>query len=183
MSYSHNRKRRIFLDLDNVIADFIKHFETTFGIHPAEFGGDNDKFWKTFDTKPHGFFRDIPPFEGTRAFVEEVIQLADQYGYDVEVLTAIPKKSIVPTSEREKNEWVMAQKFSKHLKVNIGPYAIQKQNHYKPGDILVDDNTQNIEQWIAKGGVGILHTAFETSMAELKIALAIADCRAAKFYQ
>lgn len=188
MSFVQNRKRRIFLDQDNCIADFATEFMNRFNIGEEHFEhgmykGGNDEFWKIFDSKPEHFFRVLPPFPGTHTFVEEVLQLSDHYGYSVEILTAIPKKSIYPHAQREKTEWMMAQKFSRHIPLNIGPYAEQKQNHYRPGDILCDDNKKNIDQWIEKGGVGILHTDFETSLAELKMALNIADVNAVKVYK
>lgn len=182
------RKRRIFLDQDNCIADFQKEFQNRFNIadqHFAQgvFSGGNDEFWKIFDSNSENFFRDIPPFEGTRDFVEEVFRLSDQYNYGVEILTALPKKSIYAKAEREKNEWVLSQRFSRPLKVNTGPYAIHKQNFARIGDILIDDSQMNISQWIDKGCVGILHKSFEESLNELKTALAIADVNAVTFYR
>jgi diphthamide synthase subunit DPH2 len=44
------------------------------------------------------------------------------------------------------------------LPVTIGPYSRDKWKHVKnPGDILIDDRADNIEEWIAAGGIGILH--------------------------
>lgn len=173
MSFTPTRKRTIFVDLDNVLVDFISEYCRRFNqpksiFVAGEFAGGNVEFWKMFETNPLGFFRDAPPFGGSRAFIEEIFTLADRYVYGVEALTALPKRTRVPSAEREKNEWVLAQKYSRHLPVKIGPYAVDKQSHYKPGDVLIDDNKLNIEQWIAKGGSGILHTNFEDSMEELK---------------
>lgn len=188
MSFLQERKRRILLDMDNVLVDFETEFSNRFGTCKADFEQGvyqkgNDEFWALFDSNSTNFFRDAPAFSGTRTFVEEIFVLADNFGYDVEALTAIPRKSLSPNAHREKNEWMMAQRFSRPIKVNIGPYAPDKHKHARPGDILCDDSRMNIEQWIATGNVGILHTSFEDSLAEIKIALAISDCRAIKFYK
>ncbi len=37
-----------------------------------------------------------------------------------------------------------------------------------PGDVLIDDMKKNIDRWIAAGGIGILHTSAESSIAQLE---------------
>jgi 5'(3')-deoxyribonucleotidase len=74
-------------------------------------------------------------------------------------------------AEQHKREWLA--NYYPHLldNFNIGPYAIDKQNHCKVGDILIDDSAMNISQWCAKGGVGILHVSAERSLKELNALL------------
>ena len=35
--------------------------------------------------------------------------------------------------------------------------AVEKQDYSGPGKVLIDDSPMNIEQWQARGGIGILH--------------------------
>ena len=46
--------------------------------------------------------------------------------------------------------------------------AEQKQEFAKPNAILIDDRPSNIEQWRAKGGIGILHTSANKTIEQLK---------------
>lgn len=54
------------------------------------------------------------------------------------------------------------------MKVNFGPYAKDKQYHCEVGDILIDDSSINIEQWRARGGIGILHTSTDDTIEQLR---------------
>lgn len=146
--------RTIFLDLDGVMVDFDSHFESLHGRTPKEVGEEN--FWKVFDTKRDGFFRDCLPFEGHLQFLGEVEDVADHFGFKVEVLTALPRRSTHPTAHQEKQDWLNIHGMS-HIPMNVGPYAIDKQKWCKPGDILIDDKDLNIIQWRTKGGLGIHH--------------------------
>ena len=46
--------------------------------------------------------------------------------------------------------------------------AIRKQNYATPDSILIDDRENNINQWIASGGIGILHTSASDTIKQLK---------------
>ena len=46
--------------------------------------------------------------------------------------------------------------------------AEQKQEFANPNAILIDDRTSNIEQWRAKGGIGIMHTSANETIKQLK---------------
>lgn len=159
--------RKIYLDMDGVFVDFDTHFEALHGRHPKEVGEEN--FWKVFDTKRDGFFRDCLPFEGHLQFLHEVLDVADHFGYEVEMLTALPRRSTHPTALQEKQDWLYLHGMS-DIKMNVGPYAIDKQKWCNPGDILIDDKDLNIIQWRNKGGHGVHHTPgdFLSSYRELR---------------
>jgi hypothetical protein len=160
-------QRKIYIDMDGVPVDFDSHFEALHGVHPKVVGEEN--FWKVFDTKRDGFFRDCPPYDGHLGFLDFILEVADVFDYGVEMLTALPRRSTHPTALQEKQEWMHINGWG-HIKMNAGPYAIDKQKWYKPGDILIDDKDLNIQQWNAKGGTAIHHTPgdFLTSMRKLR---------------
>ncbi len=44
-----------------------------------------------------------------------------------------------------------------------------KKRHYsKPGDIIIDDTPLVIQEWIQKGGIGILHRTADDTITKLK---------------
>ena len=163
-----DKKRKIYIDMDGVVVNFDDHFEAVHGVQPEVVGEEN--FWKVFDTKADGFFRDCPPYEGHLRFIEAIQEVAEHYGYGVEMLTALPRRSKHPKAADEKQDWMHMHGLS-HVKMNVGPYAIDKQKWYKDGDILIDDKLLNIQQWRGKGGIGIHHTPgdFLSSLTKLRM--------------
>jgi len=59
------------------------------------------------------------------------------------------------SSREQKEEWVVKQ-FGAEWKTIVLPKK-DKQLHSGPNKVLIDDNRQNINEWVAKGGHGILH--------------------------
>lgn len=147
-------QRTIYLDMDGVLVDFDTHFFKLHGRWPKEVGEEG--FWKVFDTKRDGFFRDCLPFDGHLGFLDSVLEVADIKHYKVEILTALPRRSTHPHAAQEKQDWLNLHGMG-HIKMNVGPYAIDKQKWCNPGDILIDDKDLNIEQWSNKGGIAIHH--------------------------
>ena len=77
------------------------------------------------------------------------------------ILTAIPRRTSVPTAEADKRWWCNAMKDEvfggEQPEVLIGPYSRDKQDHCNPGDILIDDRMSNITEWSNAGGIAIYH--------------------------
>jgi hypothetical protein len=98
----------------------------------------------------------------------ELWELAHSLGAKVEVLTAIPRRTTIPTAEQDKREWI-AKYFGTATPVRIGPYSRDKWKHATPADVLVDDRHDNITDWINKAqGIGIFYTDFEKAVADLR---------------
>lgn len=158
---------KIYLDLDQTLTAFDKRIVELLGKKLSEFPRSRmgwDALGKHLDT----LFLDLEPLPDAKILVDSVYTLASEYGYLVGVLTAIPKVIEVPLVVEHKKLW-LAKHFPQLLEdFNIGPYAVDKQNHCNPGDILIDDSHLNIPQWNAKGGYGILHTSADTSIRILE---------------
>jgi hypothetical protein len=166
----------INLDMDGVLVDFDTHFHALHCRWPREVGEEN--FWKVFDTKRDGFFRDCQPFEGHLEFVQAVEEVAEMKGYGVRILTALPRRSTHPLAAQEKQDWCNMHGLG-HIEMCTGPYAIDKQKWVEhPHDILIDDKLLNIQQWRAKGAVGIHHEPgdFITSIQKLHQFSSFKDC-------
>lgn len=143
----------ISLDLDGTVADFNKKASEVLG--RTLVGHDNNIEWDVLAEKCPTLYKDLDLLPDAR----ELIQfLLTRYSPRVSVLTAIPKKAIFPDVTMHKRQWVW-KNIGPTIRTNFGPYSIDKQYHCKGNrHILIDDNPLCIEQWIYKGGLGILHT-------------------------
>lgn len=155
---------RIFIDMDGVIANFEKKYRELTGRTEYE-----KIIWSALGNHIHTIYSVLEPMEDARHLVDECKKIAEEYNFEIFILTAIPSKGKVVLAEQHKKEWL--EKYFPDLRENfrIGPYAVDKQNHCEhPTDILIDDSRLNIPQWNAKGGIGILHRNAIQSINELK---------------
>ena len=145
----------IYLDMDGVVTDFNKFAKDTIKELPTNNTMD-DKWkpteWEKIRQIPN-LFRNLPktPFADTIVYIAR--KFRDELNWQLFMLTAIPKNNDTPDAFQDKIEWM--QKHYPDIKVRFGPYAIDKQKHSKPGYILVDDRSDNCEQWKSNGGISI----------------------------
>ena len=160
-------KNKIFLDLDGVLADFDKFVFDNLGrtFNHMDGPGDDKVMWDFLSSVDRLYLKLEPT-----PYAQELVDLAFTTGADVEILTAIPRRTSMPTAHIDKIQWV-EQYFGPDLKVNIGPYSRDKFKHCKtPGDVLIDDRVDNIQEWINKSmGIGICH--FYTDFPGTKAAI------------
>lgn len=158
---------KIFLDMDGVMCDFDGYTLARIGKRLREFP-DSQSGWDAIAHISHDMFLHFDPMPDADELVYTVLELAEEYEFGVGVLTAVPKLLRVPLAEQHKREW-LAKRYPMLLEdFRIGPQAVDKQNHCKPGYVLIDDSHLNIPQWTAKGGCGILHTSAKQSISELR---------------
>jgi 5'-nucleotidase len=149
--------RRIFLDLDGVMADFDAHFPALFGV--THRGMLDDDMWAFINSHP-SYFRDMPPCEGALEFFARIKVL------DPIILTACPRSNYANTAI-QKREWVR-----EHLSPDLTVLPVMGGKNkplfmHEPGDILIDDFERNTTAWSKHGGVAILHTDFKSTEAML----------------
>lgn len=138
--------KRVYIDCDGVLADFD-------GWKAAIPGLTDANLWEEVKKIPH-FYRTL------RLMPEATLLMEYLRGLDIPlaILTAIPRRDTIPDAEQDKREWV--EKNFGPMEFHIGPYAVNKQQFAGPGLVLIDDSKLNIQQWRAKGGIGILYTGF-----------------------
>lgn len=157
----------IYLDLDGVLADF--NGTTDFILK----GMGCETGWKEEVEKPMwgivgSHIKEIYSLLNVLPDAHELVDYAFDYSMgNVEILTAIPRRGHFPDAVDHKRAWV-AKHFPKITKVNFGPYAKDKQYHYKLGDILIDDSEQNIIQWKSRGGFAVLHTSTKNTIEHME---------------
>jgi hypothetical protein len=154
--------RTIYCDLDGVLFDFDKRLQEIFD---GDVPTNKDVLWDTLKQYPN-LYSEIKPYKASTLFLNYVKHLCIEYKYNLCILTAIPRLSTIPFAMIHKRDAVF--KHFGYIDFKIGPYAKDKQNHYQPGDILIDDKESNFLQWQAKGGKAILHIRFSTTLETLE---------------
>lgn len=148
----------IYLDMDGVLANFNGAMIKYFGAPFDQLGnGDSIERWKLISNGLPNVYSVLDSLPDADLLVDGVLTISDEYGCGVGILTAIPKYGRLPNAEQHKREWLLQRWPSLLFNFKIGPYAVDKQKHARPGDILIDDSPLNIPQWNNVGGIGILH--------------------------
>jgi len=149
----------IYSDMDGVITDFDKYFmKYSKGIPPTQYELENGiksfwklinkagvKFWSEMDWMPYG---------------KEYWEYIKKYN---PILLSAPSQD--KSSYIGKQEWV-----NKNLpgsELILSP-AEEKQEYAAPNHILIDDRESNIDQWKAKGGIGIRYISLNQVIRDLK---------------
>lgn len=151
-------KHILYVDMDGVVADFDSAVVKKFNIsdQEKEIALKNTRWsedrWKKIIQDPH-FYRDLPKMPQADQLISLAKRFRDNLGWELYMLTAIPKNNDIPDCIHDKILWM--QQHYPGIPVRFGPYAKDKQKYARPGDILVDDKPSNIEEWRQAGGTAI----------------------------
>lgn len=146
--------RRLYLDMDGVLADFDQGYQNEFGLKASKEFDSVD--WALVRGRP-GFYANLPPMpdlEDLWSFTEPLRPV---------VLTGVPDS--VQGVYDQKRAWVL-----KHLGPGvpvIGCRSRDKSLHMQPGDIIIDDWEKYSHLWKARGGVWITHRSAAESLQAL----------------
>ena len=149
--------KKIYFDMDGVLADFDRGVSELCGLEPREPGKERSEeedtlMWEKIREEGH-FYDKLEPMPGALEMFKKVYGM---FGEDCQILTGIPKpKRGIETAGEDKISWAH-RLLSDKLKVNI-VYREEKRNFCLGKEyILVDDLAENIESWENCGGTGIL---------------------------
>lgn len=147
---------QIFLDCDGVLADFDRAARELLGMCPRryedKFGGK--AFWDAIYR--HGqFFSTLPLMADAKDLYDGVKHL------EPVILTGCPRGD---WSQRQKAQWI-EENFPGVPKIMCR--SVDKRDHGKPGDVLIDDWPQHRPRWLEMGGIWISHTSAEESLSML----------------
>lgn len=154
---------KIYLDMDGVIADFDKRYKELYNIAPkdADTYKTFDKFFTTFIAERQFAELDLMP----DALL--LINYLKSLSIPTEILSSTSSEKRDAEIREQKTEWL--HKHNLTFPINLVPGKRLKRNFSNPNSILIDDTAQNIDQWRAEGGVGILHTDAITTIGILKM--------------
>lgn len=153
----------VMLDLDGTVANFNKKANEVLDTNYQ--GNHNPWDWKLLAEKCPTLYKDLELLPDA---LELITYVKSRFRNRLSVLTAIPKKAIFPEVTTHKREWVKKH-IGVDIKTNFGPYSFDKQFHCEGNHhILIDDNDLCVEQWISRGGMGILHTDAASTIKQLQ---------------
>ena len=156
----------IYCDMDGVLVDFDEGYKELTGIETKSPKVQiSSVFWNTFRRGLENKKMNEKDFWANLKWITEEGNKLWEYikKYNPNILSA---PSSNPSSEEGKLEWI--NKNLTNVKEIFLVPANEKQEFAKPKAILIDDRTSNIEQWRAKGGIGILHTSANETIKQLK---------------
>ena len=155
--------RRLYLDLDGVLADFDAAFPSVFGLDHRSMA--DDEMWGKINAHP-SFFRDLPLCVGAYEMFWALAAIAQPI-----ILTACPRARYAEVAA-QKRAWVFAH-FGKSFTVLpvMGGHNKPLFMH-SPGDVLVDDFRKNCDAWTSAGGSAVLHRGPVTTVAEVRALMA-----------
>ncbi len=149
----------IYCDLDQVLVAFLKGAEKVLGV---DFPSANkDERWKLI-SQTKGFWAELDWMPGAKRLHDFIIR------YDPYVLSAYSKRD--PNSKVGKMKWL--KKNTKFKRANIHLVMRSQKQAYAmtagEPNVLIDDYIKNINEWEAKGGIGVHHTNVGKTIGELK---------------
>jgi len=151
-------KYKIFCDMDGVLCDFDERFEQFGGMAPGP-----------YKTK-----------YGLKKFDELIVKIGAQFWAK---MPWMPDGKILWNHIKSYSPILLSapspdssSRYGKRLWVNenipgtrlILANREKKQNYSRKNRILIDDRSDNIQEWNSKGGIGILHTSAENTITQLK---------------
>jgi hypothetical protein len=158
----------IYLDMDDVVADWLAHAQDFLKLRWDDKKGERipQSDWDRLKADTH-FYRSLPLKEGANDLVNYCRDLTMKTGGSLRFLTALPHDYSMPFAVSDKVFW--AQEHFRDIPVTIGPFSYDKWRHCKfPTDILIDDRHSNCSEWIAAGGIAHVYTTWEKCEAWFK---------------
>ena len=158
-------KYRIFCDLDGCLVDFDKGYQQLTGkpTHHADVQVKKE-FWSTFNSSIKSQNTSEFKYWSELEWMSDGQQLWDYIKkYNPFILTA---PTFNPESKEGKRVWV-----TKHLD-NVRKLYFKssstKAEYSRKNHILIDDRAATVDDWNARGGIGILHTSAANTIKQLK---------------
>ena len=157
--------RKIYFDLDGVMADFDRGVYELCGMDAFSHEDDksDDIMWLRIKEVGH-FYDKLELMPGAKELFDD---LYAKYGDKCEILSGIPKpRRGIVTAGEDKISWVRRM-LSKNVKVNI-VYKEDKPDYCTGEDcILIDDLPANIKAWEDIGGTGIINSGADDTRQTL----------------
>jgi hypothetical protein len=153
---------KIYLDMDGVIAFFEQRWYELYGVTPRdsrerkEFSPRWDKFIED------GNFATLPKFPGG----DKLVDFVRTTGVPVEILSSSGGPKHHDSVKAQKIKWLQSHGYD--FPVNIVPGSRLKGAYATPNRILVDDTDYVLDAYMNAGGIGILHTDADVTIAKLK---------------
>jgi hypothetical protein len=161
--------KKIYLDMDGVIADFTKGYKQLNNMEPRE-AEKNKKFDHFFDEFISAqTFANLDLMPGARELLTFLNHVYLNRSIPTEILSSTANQDRYDEISRQKNIWL--QKHGISFKPNYVPGKRLKYQFATPDSVIIDDTLSVIEDWRKAGGIAIWHKDAATTLAQLKMYL------------
>ena len=149
----------IYCDMDQVLCNFMKSADAAVGGSFVQ--TDKEERWKMIN-QTKGFWANLEWMPGAKRLYQFIEQ------YDPYILSAYSGRD--PSSKNGKYKWLAKNTRFKNSRINLVVRSQKKTFAITDGkpNILIDDYMKNINEWEAKGGIGVYHTSVPKTINELK---------------
>ena len=159
--------RKIYLDMDGVIADFNKGYREMNDMEPRE-AEKHKKFDHFFDEFiAAGKFASLDLMPGVRDLITFLNFIYLNRSIPTEILSSTASQDRFDEVSRQKKIWL--QKHGISFTPNFVPGKRFKYQFATPDSIIIDDTLSVIEEWRKAGGIAIWHKEVPTTLAQLKM--------------
>ena len=139
----------IYLDMDDVVADFKAYAESVLKKPLVDGIRFPDGEWNRLRDNPH-IYRDLKVKPGAHELVQWCQAWTLKHNWGLYFLSALPRKNDIPHAAYDKVLW--AHKHFRGIPVFLGPYSQDKWRFCRGQDVLIDDRASNCREWEAAGG-------------------------------
>lgn len=143
---------RIYLDMDGVLVDFDARADE-FGCRKGPGKHPSAIDWSIPKAIGPDYWANMKWTEGGEAFYGACREVCESMGIELGILTAIE----IPAGVKGKCLWVHWNTDLDNEHLIIVKKGLDKAKFAAPGRLLVDDNPQNVEAFIAAGGEAVLY--------------------------
>lgn len=153
----------IYLDMDGVIADFVKRYKELYHMLPreAEKSKKFDHFFDEFIASNQFATLDVMPG------ALDAIAFLRKLNVPTQILSSTANEKRYDAISKQKMIWLQTHGIT--FTPNFVPGKRHKYKYAAPDKIIIDDTESVIDDWRAAGGIGILHKDWITTMAILKM--------------
>ena len=151
----------IFLDVDDVVADWLVQAQKILGMTWDDKKGERipQSDWDRLKEETR-FYLNLPLKPGAHDLVNYCKELTSRTGGTLQFLTALPHDYSVPYAPQDKVWW--ANRHFPGIPLFLGPFSHDKWRYVSgPDDILIDDRVSNCREWIAAGGQAHIYTTWQ----------------------
>ena len=160
--------KKIYFDMDGVLADFDRGIKEIIGMTPMPQDSTTDeydaKLWQGVRDAGH-YYNMLKPMQDAELLVSRIYAI---HGEKCGILSGVPKPDKGVTTSREDKENWMKKYFPEIKDINLVLKADKPKFCTGIDCILIDDLQKNIDAWEAAGGTGILHKNAEDTLAQLE---------------
>jgi len=145
--------------MDGVIVDFVKGYKELTGVDTSHYVSSTPEFWQPVDSGGPAFWASLDWTSDGKQLWNYIKK------YKPNILSS-PSRS--QTSRIGKQVWVKTHIPRTQYKDLLLYPRHEKQLFAGGNRILIDDLAKTIDEWNAKGGIGILHTSAANTIKQLK---------------